>query len=222
MVAERLTGVVTGSGKRGRKAAVGRSDDRESTGSAYRGIADSIPAVSIPLGGLGDCGDRVDDYGDIQWRGTLPWGRACMSARLAPQLDDQVAETVGDVSVSCEAGLAVDVADGSNPFGHPIELAEFTLEGGKHRKTRDACCLIALVKCQVAADDALNNWRSPVEGPVACDVCEPRMNLHELVVARRDNRRGKRQTQLVEASLDSAHRSEPNPSVLIAQPATCG
>jgi hypothetical protein len=79
-----------------------------------------------------------------------------MTSRISPQLDDEVAEAVGDGRVLCEARLAVDVADGANPVGHAIELPELTLEGSEHRKSGHACRLIALVKCQLAADDALN------------------------------------------------------------------
>ena len=119
----------------------------------------------------------------------MPWGGACVASRFSPQLDDKVAEAVRDGCVLGEAGLAVDVADGSNPLGHPIEFSELVLERSEHRKSGHACS-IALVECQVAADDALNKWCGPVEGSMPGDVGEPGMYLHELLVARRDDRRG--------------------------------
>jgi hypothetical protein len=52
-----------------------------------------------------------------------------MTPRFVPQLDDEVAEAVGDRCVLGEAWFAVDVAAGAKPVGHPIELSEFALEG---------------------------------------------------------------------------------------------
>src|SRR5947207_11532571 len=113
-----------------------------------------------------------------------------MASRIARELDDEIAEAVGDGSVLGEARLAVDVADGANPLGHPIELLEFALERSEHRKSGHARRLIALVECQLAADDALNKRGRAVEGPMAGDVRESAMKLHELIVARGDDGRG--------------------------------
>src|SRR5512132_3663424 len=85
---------------------------------------------------LPDGCNRVDDHRHVQWGRALPWRRPCVTSRLAPQLDDQIAEAVRDGGVLSEAGLAVDVTDGSNPFGHPIQLSEVMLEGCQHREAR--------------------------------------------------------------------------------------
>ena len=86
-----------------------------------------------------------------------------------------------------EAGLAVDVTDSPNPLGHAIQFAELALERSQHGEAGRACCLVALLQCQIAADDALSNRCRPVEWPMPGDVREPAVHLHELVVPRRDD-----------------------------------
>lgn len=90
-----------------------------------------------------------------------------------------------------EAGLPVDIADGPNPLFHAIEFTQFSPERSEDRKPGPASRLIVLIECQISTDDALNDRRGSVEGPVPCDVREACMNLDEFVVAGRNNRRGK-------------------------------
>ena len=47
-----------------------------------------------------------------------------MPSRLAPELDDEVAEAVDDGRVLTEAGLAVDVPDRPDPPRYAVEVAE--------------------------------------------------------------------------------------------------
>jgi hypothetical protein len=69
-----------------------------------------------------------------------------MSSRLAPELDDQVAEAVDDGSVLPETRLAMYVADGPDPLRHPIEVAELAFERGEDREGRQARRLVRLVE----------------------------------------------------------------------------
>ena len=51
-----------------------------------------------------------------------------MPARVAPELDDEIAETVDDEGVQLEVGRTVDVSDGTEPLRDPIELTEGVAE----------------------------------------------------------------------------------------------
>ena len=52
-----------------------------------------------------------------------------MSARVTPQLDDQIAEAVDDGGVRTEVRRAVHVADGADPLRHTVEVAKLSLQG---------------------------------------------------------------------------------------------
>ena len=111
---------------------------------------------------MSDYGERVDDHRDVQWRRPLPGRRACVPSQVAPT----------STGVLPEAGLPVDIADGPNPLFHAIEFTQFSPERSEDRKPGPATRLIALIECQISTDDALNDRRGSVEGPVPCDVCE--------------------------------------------------
>jgi len=80
-------------------------------------------------------------------------------ACVAPQVDDEIAEAVGDRGVLAEVGRAVHVTDGADPLRHAIEVSEFLLQGREHRKGGHARCLVSLLDRQVPADETLHEWR---------------------------------------------------------------
>ena len=82
-----------------------------------------------------------------------------MVARIAPDLDDQVAETVEDLGVLMETGRRLHVANRPQPLRHPVEVAELLLERGDDRKARQPRRPIALLHRQIPADDALDEDR---------------------------------------------------------------
>ncbi len=80
---------------------------------------------------------------------------------------------------------------------------------------RDPRRLVALFDRQVTTDDALHEWGRAVERPVPGDVGQAVVHFHELEVerdaGRRRQGRRKRQAELGQPTLDSAHPAQLNP-----------
>jgi hypothetical protein len=93
---------------------------------------------------------------------------------------------------------------------HTIEVSELSLERREHREARQTRSLVRLVDIKVAPDEPLDEWRRPVERPVTGYVPKTVMNLDELKVAGRNEWGGERKAEFVQATLDPAHREEPN------------
>ena len=133
-----------------------------------------------------------------------------MPTRLAPKLDDEVTETVDDGGILAKARLAVDGADGADPLRYAIEFSELALEGSEDRKGGQASRLVGLICREVAADESLHKRRRSIEGTVPSDVGKPVVDLDQLEVSRRGERRRERQAQLIETTFDLAHSEETN------------
>ena len=56
-----------------------------------------------------------------------------MTARITPNLDDQVTEPVDDLRVVVEVRGCLNVPDRTQPLRDPVELAELLLERRENR-----------------------------------------------------------------------------------------
>src|SRR5437660_4603317 len=98
-----------------------------------------------------------------------------MTARITPDLDDQVTEPVDDLRVVVETGCALDVADGPQPLRHSLKIAELPLEGGEDREPRQPGRAISLIDCQFSTDGTLDQHSRRVDRRMAGDVRDPRL-----------------------------------------------
>jgi hypothetical protein len=151
-----------------------------------------------------DRDDRVDDDRDVERRRSLSRSGPRVPPGVAPELHDQVTEAIDDCGVLTKARLAVNIANGADPFRHPIEFCELSLERREYRKSSQTRSSVRLVDIEVAPDEPLDEWRRPVERPMAGDVGKTVVNLDELKVAGRNEWGGERQSEFVQATLDQA------------------
>jgi hypothetical protein len=166
----------------------------------------ALKLTSLDLGAdSGDCNDRIDDDRDVERRRALSRSGPRVPPGIAPELHDQITETIDDCGVLTKARLAVNIANCADPFRHAIEFCKLSLERREYRESSQTRSLVRLVDIEVAPDEPLDKWRRPVERPMACDVGKTVVNLDELKVAGRDEWCGKRQAEFVQATLDPAH-----------------
>src|SRR5262249_46731514 len=127
---------------------------------------------------------------------------ACVASAFAPEFDDEIAEAVHDGGVLPELRDAVDVADGAEPFGDTVEIAERLFERGEDRECGESRGLVALFEGEVAADEPSGELVGAVERSVAGDVSDPGVEVDELEVAGWHERRGQGDPELFEFRFD--------------------
>lgn len=88
----------------------------------------------------------------------------------------------------------MDIADGSNPFRHAIELQELPLERREYRKVSQARSLVTLFEREVTAYHALYDRGRSIEWSMASDVRQSSVHFDQLVVPWRNDGLRKRQT----------------------------
>ena len=170
----------------------------------------SKPPPPYLVGDSGDGDDRVDNDRNVERGRSLSRSGSGVPPGVAPQLHDEIAEAVDDLGVFAKPRLAVDVADGADPFRHTIEVSELSLERREHRETRQTRSFVGLVDIEVAPDEPLDERLRPVERPVSCDVGKTVVDLDELKVAGWYEWGGEREAEFVEATLDPAHQKQLN------------
>lgn len=125
-----------------------------------------------------------------------------MSSGVAPQLDDEVAEAVDNGGVLAKARLAMDVADGANPLRDATEITELLFERCEDRQSGQTGGVVALLEGEVTTYEPGHECRLPVERAVPRDVGKSGVDLDQLKVARRRERRRERQPQRLDLALD--------------------
>ena len=123
-----------------------------------------------------------------------------MAARVAPEVDDEIAEPVDDQRFLIEPGRGMDVSDSAQPLRHAVESTELLLQRGEYPETGQTSGVVTLFDGQLVANAALHQRPGSVEGAMARDIREPPVHGYEReveLVACWSKRLGQSQTKLL-------------------------
>src|SRR4051794_5058636 len=130
--------------------------------------------------GSGDGDDRLDLDRHAEGQLAGADGRSRVASRVAPEAEDEVAEAVDGGRRGIEALRAADEAEGLDPGGHAVEVAELLLERGEDRQAGGAGGVVGLLDGHLGAHATGDEQPVAVERTVARHIGQAVVDPHQL------------------------------------------